>query len=219
MVNDTKAPPSSYYSDRNEMLPFIPGDVKRVLDVGCGEGGFGKLLKARDDMEVWGIEILKEPAQKASQVYDRVVVGDLERDSLDLPEDYFDCLIFNDVLEHFTDPWTVLKKLKTCLTDDGCVVASIPNVRYFDNLYNLLVKGDWRYTEHGILDITHLRFFTKRSIGDLFASCGYEVAGITGIARKRSKRFTRGVLNLISLNTLSDVRYLQFACVARKRKG
>lgn len=213
---DKKSPPSSYYSDRDEMLPFIPGNTKKALDIGCGEGGFGKILKEKLSLEIWGIERLKEPAQKASRVYDKVIIADMEKDGLDLPYDYFDCLIFNDVLEHFVDPWKVLLKLKPHLTEGGHVIASIPNVRYFDNIYNLLMKRDWQYTEHGILDITHLRFFTERSIKTLFLGCGYEVVEITGIGRKRSKRITRGLLNVISLNTLSDIKYLQFACIARK---
>ena len=81
-----------------------------------------------------------------------------------LPDNNFDVVIFNDVLEHFENPWAVLENVKTKLNASGVVVASIPNVAYITNLVELILKKDWRYKpEGGILDKTHLRFFTKKS--------------------------------------------------------
>jgi len=208
--------PSDYYSTREEMLPFIPDGARKILDLGCGEGGFGGLLKEERGVEVWGVEKDEVVAETASRVLDKVIVADVERNSIDLPQNYFDCIVFNDVLEHFVDPWAILKIIGCHLVDKGFIVASIPNVRYWDNLWNLLVRKSWRYTDQGILDITHLRFFTKKSIADLFQSCGYEIVEITGIGKKRSKRFLIGFLNALTLRALDDTKYLQFACVVKK---
>jgi hypothetical protein len=94
------------------------------------------------------------------------------------------------------------------------VVASIPNVRYFFNMWNLVVHQDWQYTEQGILDRTHLRFFTRRSILATFESLGYCVECIEGInPLGRSRKFH--LLNWLLFNKIEDMRYVQFAVVAR----
>jgi 2-polyprenyl-3-methyl-5-hydroxy-6-metoxy-1,4-benzoquinol methylase len=91
-------------------------------------------------------------------------VANLDKDELDLPEEAFDCIVCNDVLEHLITPWQVLGKLAILLKPGGHFVASIPNVQYWGVLKDLVFEGDWRYADEGVLDVTHLRFFTRRSI-------------------------------------------------------
>ncbi|MGO9531618.1 MAG: class I SAM-dependent methyltransferase [Syntrophobacteraceae bacterium] len=203
-----------YKLGREDMLNFIPPGVRRILEVGCAEGNFGEILKRKGVSEVWGIEVCENVAFEAKKKLDHVLVADIESGPLSLPTDYFDCIVFNDVLEHLRDPWSVLSKIRSSLTDDGFIVASIPNVRYFPNIKHLLIDGEWSYTDLGILDRTHLRFFTKKSIVDLFAKSGFKIHVLTGISEYNSRKFN--LLNLLFANKLDDMKYLQFACVAKK---
>ena len=205
---------------RHEMLEYIPKSVSILLDVGCSSGSFGQLIKATHSVEVWGIEPNKSAAEIASQTLDKVICGAFDS-SLNLPEQSFDCIVFNDVLEHLVNPKDALTYCQQLLKNKGVIVASIPNVRYFDNIWNLLVKKDWEYTESGILDKTHLRFFTNKSIVSTFDAAGYEVELIEGINPLERihpyllKKFR--FLNRLLFNNIEDMRYLQFAVVARPK--
>lgn len=103
----------------------------------------------------------------------------------------YDCMVFNDVLEHMVDPWAALRETRDRLTDRGCVVASIPNVRHLILLIPLVWKGQWHYDDTGILDRTHLRFFTKQSMRELFESTGYEVLQIEPLRVTKPKSVGR----------------------------
>lgn len=215
-VFDPNYKPTGYYNcRRGEMLRFVPQNVTRVLEIGCGTGEFGKILKSQRNVEVWGIELSKEIAEVTKGKLDNVIVGDIESDNIPLPSEYFDCIVFNDVLEHLKYPWIVLRKLRDNLKHYGWIISSIPNVRYYENIKELLIRKEWQYVDAGILDKTHLRFFTINSIKDMFKECGYHVIKIEGInGGKFPWKF--GFLNLILLNALDDMRFLQFACVAQK---
>lgn len=207
--------PSSYFIlSRNEMMKYVPSYTEKILDIGCGEGVFGQELKKITKREVWGIEISDQCAEKAKEKLDRVIVGDFEIGEYDLPKNYFDCIICNDVLEHFKDPWSVLRRLKSYLKKNGCVVASIPNVRYYDNIKSLLLRKEWEYASSGILDFTHLRFFTQKSILSMFDECGYSVIKIEGI-NPMGLSWRLKIAALIIGDLVKDIRYMQFACIAK----
>jgi 2-polyprenyl-3-methyl-5-hydroxy-6-metoxy-1,4-benzoquinol methylase len=219
LVSDYQSKDFVYFQqERQEMMRYIPQRSHTILDVGCGSGSFGQLLKAKRHVEVWGIELNEHAASVAAQKLDHIVYGAFTS-NLSLPKRGFDCIVFNDVLEHLVDPFAALLYTKELLRDEGVVVASIPNVRYFDNLWNLLVHQDWQYTDQGILDRTHLRFFTRRSILATFKDLGYSVECIEGINPLekihpyRTRKFY--LLNWFLLNKIEDMRYLQFAVVAR----
>lgn len=212
---------SEYFQEeRHEMLKYIPLESQMVLDVGCSSGTFGQILKSGRNIEVWGVELDRESALEASQKLDKVINSAFSSD-LNLPQKNFDCIIFNDVLEHLTDPWDALKYSKELLKDSGVIVSSIPNVRYFNNTWEFLVKKNWEYTEWGILDKTHLRFFTQKSILALFESLNYDVELIVGINPlevlhpQHVKKFT--LINKLLFNNIEDMNYLQFAVVARPK--
>ena len=125
-----------------------------------------------------GIEADAEAAAVATTRLDRVVAGRFPDDIG--PEDGpFDCVVFNDVLEHLVDPWEALRRTKALLTGSGTVVAVIPNIRHVRAVLPLLVRGRWDYADTGLLDRTHLRFFTKASMIELFETTGYTVEAIT----------------------------------------
>jgi 2-polyprenyl-3-methyl-5-hydroxy-6-metoxy-1,4-benzoquinol methylase len=203
--------------ERHEMLKYIPHDASAILDVGCAVGSFGELLKAERRVEIWGVEINEYAASIANEKLDKVICGAFDK-SLNIPYEKFDCIVFNDVLEHLVDPYEALIYARSLLRKGGRVVASIPNIRYFDNIWKLLVEKDWKYTKHGILDRTHLRFFTRRSILSTFDTLGYCVNSIEGINPveqvhpHQARKFR--LLNLLFWNHIEDMRYLQFAIVA-----
>jgi SAM-dependent methyltransferase len=166
--------PDDYYDQaRPEVAELVPPRCRRVLEVGCGSGELGRLLRGRGH-HVTGIELVPEAAQRARRWLDCVVTADVERDGFPFPRASFDALVFADVLEHLVDPWRVLREAVEVLADDGVVVASIPNVQNIDVLRRLFL-GRWDYRERGILDFGHLRFFTLRSIHDLFAQAGLTI--------------------------------------------
>ena len=208
--------PDNYYQNaREEVLPFIPGDATRALEVGCGEGHFGARLKARGVREVWGIELAEDAARRASDRLERVLVGDIGRLIQALPAGYFDVVVFNDVLEHLVDPYDVLARIPICLNQKGVVVSSIPNIRFLPTFYELLAHKEWEYEESGILDRTHLRFFTVTSIPRMYERLGYEVLRHEGINPIEHLPRRYRLANTLLRGRLSDMRFTQFATVAR----
>ncbi len=161
---------TSYVSRRSDLVAFIPTSVKRVLDVGCSVGALGYQLKQRQAAYVAGIEYDAEMGKHAASVLDHVIVGDAETVSLEdtARGELFDCIVFADILEHLRDPWNTLARYVSLLKPGGYVVTSLPNIRHFTTILNLLVTGYWPYRTRGIHDRTHLRNFTKRNIEELF---------------------------------------------------
>lgn len=201
---------------RLEMLPFVPAEARRVLDVGCNLGRFGEAIKNRAKTEVWGVEPDALSAMEASKVLDQVLAGFFTDDLL-LPDRYFDAIVFNDVLEHMADPWAALKLAREKLAKDGRVVVSIPNLRYIENLIHIFKERDFKYELNGIRDRTHLRFFTKKSALRLFEGSGLEVVELQGI---NEEWWTPSIFRRLSFRLfkgyLEDTRHVQFAIVAKE---
>lgn len=202
-----------YQSGRGEMLDLVPATAKRVLELGCGSGAFGQALKARGVEEVVGIELQAEPAAEAARKLDRVIVANVDLAFPELPLEYFDCIVCNDVLEHLVDPWSVLRKLAASLKPRGVVVASIPNVRHHKLVRRLFWSGQWRYEDAGILDRTHLRFFTRETAMELLVTAGLEVEHVVGLNRSSLPGWMR-LLNVGGRFT--DMQFIQFGLVGRK---
>ena len=201
--------------ERRDVLPFIPRDCKTLLDVGCGAAEFGALVKREIGAEVWGVEIVSEVAAIAATKIDRVINGSFSTE-VDVPDSYFDVVTFNDVLEHFTDPYQPLELCKDKLKPGGILVCSLPNVRYIENLRHLLIDLDWKYEDSGVRDRTHLRFFTRKSMLRMLDETGYTVITIEGI--NPSPTYWQDklllVLRQIFRKWMQDVAYQQFVIVA-----
>jgi len=170
----------SYIGSRDDVLTLVPPTIKRVLDIGCSIGTLGEQIKRKYGAEVSGIELDERMAKIAKTKLDEVIIGDVETIDLEnlFPPKYFDCIIFADVLEHLKDPWKVLKKATKLLSDEGVVIASIPNIRHYHVIVNLVFRGYWPYRERGIHDKTHLRFFTLKNIFELFQHTGLKIIKI-----------------------------------------
>lgn len=208
---------SVYYTQsRPEVRPFVPVDCLRVLEIGCSEGGFMAGLKAeRAGIYAVGVEPFPEAARKAAGVFDRLVEAPVEA-ALEglIDEEPFDCVVANDVLEHLVDPWAVLKTIRRHLAPNGCVVASLPNIRHWPTLNALFLGGRWDYTESGILDRTHLRFFTQKSLPELFERAGLTLTTCAGI-NAGELPWKIALLNRMLAGRFDDTRYQQYVCVAR----
>jgi 2-polyprenyl-3-methyl-5-hydroxy-6-metoxy-1,4-benzoquinol methylase len=200
--------------ERPEMLAFLPDSCKKVLDIGCGEGIFVKQIKDKTGAEAWGIELMELPGKEAEKILDKVFIGPCE-DFLDqLPDNYFDVIYCNDVLEHLVDPYSVLGKLKHKLSKNGVVISSIPNIRYHSAFKKIILQKNFEYEGHGIFDKTHLRFFTKSSIAKMYSDQGYSIVSHKGINRTRSLK--PYLYNIPFLFSAMDMFYLQYATVAKK---
>lgn len=151
----------------------------RVLEVGCASGYFGSFLK-KDGHQVWGVEPNQSAANEASQVLDLVHDGDVDSFFAAYRDEKFDVIVFGDVLEHIVDAEAVLRQCKLHLREGGIIVASIPNVAHLA-IRAMLLEGRWDYSDLGILDKTHVKFFTRSSAIDLFSNSGYEVRAISAI--------------------------------------
>lgn len=172
------ATPDYYQQPRHEVAALVPTTARRVLDVGCAEGVLGAYLLTRGVEHMVGIEQVPDVAARAAGRLSRVLCGDVG--TVPLPADLgtFDCIIFADVLEHLADPIAVLRRFVPLLGEDGVVVASIPNVRHHAILH-MLAEGHWSYQDAGIMDRTHLRFFTLKEIHALFENVGFSITNLS----------------------------------------
>jgi len=194
----------SYYGQiRTDVLELLPQNIKieKSLDVGCGIGKTSAYLKSKYNIrETVGMEYVPEIAQAAKANVDRVYELSLETDELPFSQNEFDLILLADVLEHLVDPWTILKDLVQYLSTNGLVLISIPNIQHF-RIFSYLIKGEWEYKDAGVLDKTHLRFFTKKSLLELLHCADLEIVDIiykmgplTGFINKITFRIFQGFL-------------------------
>lgn len=202
-----------YKGHRLEMLKFIPIESRKILEIGCGQGEFTKQLKNKD-RELWGIELNADAARIASDALDHVICGDFNLIYNQFPQNSFDCIVLNDVLEHMLNPWEAIAKAKLLLNKNGKIVSSIPNFRFMSNfIIEILYHGNFQYKEEGgILDDTHLRFFTSKSIIQMYKEQGFTIEKHCGI--NKDNRLKANLFNILTFGLLSDMLYKQFATVA-----
>ncbi len=174
-------------NNSHTLIVNLVGREKKVLDVGTATGYVAEVLSGYG-CQVTGIEVDPESARKAEGVCQKVVVGDVENLNLfgELEKESFDVIVFGDVLEHLKDPLHTLKRLKPFLSPEGYMVASIPNVAH-GSVRLALLQGKFQYQSLGLLDDTHLRFFTRESVEQLFGEAGFFIGEL--------ERTRRGILD------------------------
>lgn len=157
----------------------LVGRGKRVLEIGCASGSQSRILKQQLECDVTGIEVNAEAAAKARLYCRHVIVGDFERMALEqhLKGQQFDVVLFADVLEHLREPAEALRRVKPYIADGGYLCASIPNIVHAAVVMEM-VRGNFDYRPQGLLDDTHIRFFTKKSLLHTFEAAGYVVTDI-----------------------------------------
>jgi 2-polyprenyl-3-methyl-5-hydroxy-6-metoxy-1,4-benzoquinol methylase len=167
----------SYAGIRSDMLALVPDvALENVLEIGCAAGATGARLKSeRNGVSVTGIELDPELAERAQQRLDRVIVGDAmgTLQALESERARFDLVLCGDVLEHLVDPWAALGSVRR-LCPNGWVIVSLPNIAHVSTIVSLLWRSYWPYRDRGIHDRTHLRFFARKNLPELFASAGFD---------------------------------------------
>ena len=194
------------------MLQFLPSTYSTVLEVGCAEGTFSRHLNAS---ERWGVESDAESARIAGNALNRVLRGSYDVVAADIPDEYFDIVICNDVIEHMRDHDWFFKSIYRKIRKQGFLIGSIPNVRHIRNLFELLILKDWRYREIGILDRTHLRFFTEKSLIRSLTESEFIIEQFNGINKSRGilPNILMGTISIASLGYYSDIGYLSLVFV------
>lgn len=161
----------------NTFLIDYVEENKNILDIGCNTGELGEYLKNNKQATVSGIDISDTAIQRAKQVLDQAACLNIENQDLPFKEKSFDVIICADVLEHLFDPLATLKKLKKYLKDDGFILISVPNIANVYVRLNLLL-GRFNYQESGILDSTHVHFFTLYSIKQTLTKSGFKLIDV-----------------------------------------
>lgn len=173
--NSAEAAKLVYGAVNRPVLAAIPLDARRVLDVGCGSGVFGEALKKQRDVEVTGLTYSEDEAAEARLRLDRVIVCDLNRFEVgDLDLGLFDCIVCSHVLEHLYWPDEFLLRIRPLLASDGRLVVALPNVLAWRQRLAFLC-GRFRYSDGGLMDRTHFRFFDWRSAQKLVMHAGFVI--------------------------------------------
>lgn len=198
---------------RDEVIPYVPTNAARVLDIGCAAGEFGAALReARPNVVVDGIESDHTAAEAASAIYRFVYRGQFPTTC---PDHLYDTIVCNDVLEHMVDPWSAVESMRSLLDEHGCVVASIPNMRHWSALRPLLLQGRWDYQDHGILDRTHLRWFTRVTIAEMFQDASFEVLRLEPLSWSSPTRLYWRIARHLAPRLIEDLMTKQYVIVAR----
>jgi len=167
---------SLFYNNANKFILQFYGGEQKVLDIGCGTGLLAKAIRnINPDAMITGIDLSLQVKPEAEKNLDCFILVNLENDS-DFPEfdQKFDLIILGDVLEHLKRPDTLLSKLEQYLEPDGKIIISIPNIAHWSIRLDLLM-GRFTYQQTGILDNSHLRFFTYQSMHELLIQSGYKI--------------------------------------------
>ncbi len=194
-----------YTNTRTDMLEFLPLKIEKSIEFGCSEGLFSKKVKEKFGAECWGVDQDCSSVEIAKQNLDRVLLGDALSILEELPDKYFDCLICNDFLEHLAYPELFILKIQRAMKNGAYLVASLPNVRSWSNVLQFLIYKDWNYKDSGILDNTHLRFFTMKSLKRFLMANNMTIEVFRGTRPSRSKVFY--LFNIISLGFINDMKF------------
>ena len=203
---------------RREVLPHLPARCARLLELGCGTGATVEAVRAARAV-AWagGVELDPEAAEQARAQLDRVWEADVERTAFEaeIAPGSLDLVLCLDILEHLVEPWDVVRRLGPLLAPGGRLIVSVPNVRHWRFVWRLLVHGDFHYREAGILDRTHLRFFTRETAAELATSGGLRLVH-RGSATCYRPRDVRGLLIRASGGRMESLLAKQFLIVAER---
>lgn len=209
------APDEYFAKARTEILPWLPVSVARLLDLGCGAGATVAAVKAARDVR-WagGIELMPEQAKAAERVCERVWSGDINQLPIEdeIAAGSLDLVLCLDVLEHLTDPWSVVARLSALIAPGGRLIVSVPNVRNYRFIWRLLTRGDFRYRDFGLLDRTHLRFFTRATAVELATGGGLELVSAHSVQTWRAPDW-RWALNSVTRGRADELLAKQWLVV------
>jgi len=221
---DVAFDPVYHQSPRTDIASFLHEPPGTVLDIGCGGGATGRLVKQKfPGSRVIGIEINPRAAEHARAFLDHVICAPIEDIDLavEVPDANISTVLLLDVLEHLYDPWRALTRIRQWLAPGTRVLASVPNIRNLAVL-DELAGGGFQYAENGVLDVTHVRFFTRRELQRMFEETGYRVVNLEPLTQpetvdalvvnRRSGRLdTRNVsIGFRNIDDLEDLYAFQY---------
>lgn len=203
---------------RNELLDLIPIENRNgnMLEIGAGAGN--TLIYAKENgyaKQISGIELctIKNSFQN-NQEFEKFIIGNIENIDLPFDEGQFDVILCGDVLEHLIDPYQAINRLKKLLKHTGVLITSIPNIREWQTMRDIFFRGNFKYTDAGILDKTHLRFFCKKNIVDLFLDNDLEIVKM--ISNTECIGHGSKIFNRLTLNLFEEFLAAQYYTVAKK---
>jgi 2-polyprenyl-3-methyl-5-hydroxy-6-metoxy-1,4-benzoquinol methylase len=202
-----------YYSQiKDWMLPMIKDGPNVIMDLGCASGVLGeRLIEVGKAKTMYGVEMFESAAQKAAKTYVKVHVGDAEAMKFDY-DTIFDYVTCGDILEHLKDPYTMVSNIYKWLKPGGEIFVCLPNVRNYHVLIDLIFRGKWEYVSAGIMDRTHLRFFTRSSLQTLVRGGGFEVCHHHMLVEGPKKTF----FNKLTFGAFDEFLAAQTFCRGRK---
>jgi 2-polyprenyl-3-methyl-5-hydroxy-6-metoxy-1,4-benzoquinol methylase len=204
---------------RFDLIGLIPENKRnKILEIGAGGGDTLVAIKSAGlALEVVGVELL--PLRNTNQdhpLIDQFIICDIERDDLDFAPEYFDVILLGDVLEHLVDPWNVINKLANVLKAGGLMIASVPNIRYYPAMVKIFLKGSFKYERSGTFDKTHLRFFCKKDLIELFQQPGLTLYAITPIINFQSLKSKGFYFNKITNGLFEEFLSQQYVLTVKK---
>lgn len=207
-MNSLHSKDDAYYSaSRQDMLKYVDFPVQTILDIGCGEGNFASNFP---DAEYWGVEPTSKQAMIAKSKRLNILNGTYDDVAEQIPNGHFDLIACNDVIEHMIDPVGFLQNIKQKLSPHGKLIASIPNIRHVTVAFKLLFYGEFDYENSGIMDYTHLHFFTPKSFRKIVQDCGWIVEKLEPLTVAPFKPIKNIILKFLERNS-HDLRTIQFA--------
>ena len=171
--------PTDIYNQ--ELYNLISADLNSIIEIGSGSGALAKAIKHRSpNTNYIGVELDSEYATLSSRYCDLVLTDNIETPSTELNKyiQSTSAIVFSDVLEHLYNPWETLKFLRSEISNECSIYASIPNIQHWSIIFGL-ISGNFNYSDSGLLDRTHIRFFTKNTIISMFNDCGFEIKSIS----------------------------------------
>jgi methionine biosynthesis protein MetW len=216
----------AYTTPRPDIAAVVPASALRILDIGCSNGAVGASLRAsKPGRSVHGVELNPALAEEAKRKLDRVIEADLNLHdwSAGYPDDYFDCIIFADVLEHLYEPEQVLRHSARLVSPDGLIIISLPNIRHVSALHSIFIKGTFPRSDRGIFDHTHVRWFTLADATEMCKCASLSVVAVSSHLRwfdrpggRVNEWVSRSLTRFASAKVVREFLSYQFVLVTKR---
>lgn len=204
MMSDYAAKPQEYFDGaRADIVAQLPNDPSAtILEIGCGNGSTGAIAKAEGKCARYvGIDVDEKAVSAAREALDAVVHGNVEEIDFEALGGPFSAVILSEVLEHLLDPWKLLGRVNQIMRPGALIIASSPNVANM-RLVGQLLRNRFDYTPAGVMDRTHLRWFTSATFREMFEKAGFETLSVGPLSAPSSKW---RMFNAVSGNVLAHL--------------